>query len=263
MRTQVKVLAVAACVGITVFCTHRALAGNVDQTSIAAGNSNVAPIWELDQPLHFFSTWTSPSNNADEILLIDEVVYSTDIDPCDVDERCQLFPRETLLLFGEEMEFPNLVSQNATGITNSNAFGFLTRFARARGTHFTACLAAGIPAPPPTGTFRIFDRMSHSMYSMIVGREESGNVGFGDAYYGVSLSGSVTAVETSQARHYQTPVIVLKDDFISFFDLGPPAGALPSGESHYTKGQAVMRGRWIQSGVDRPTRAPITFTFGQ
>jgi hypothetical protein len=283
MRERTKFVLSLVALGVAASSFREASAGNLCVTIPAP----TVQYFSIDMSLGQYFDYTGSVPNA--AVLIDDITYAVDLNPCNCDDRCEMFTIDMLAGPGDPI-WPvgdplNIVVPGDHSVMQASAdlnFGdffrdfTITRWAHARGTLFRAELRNTVLG----GLGPVFDRVSHTMYGQMIGRqlETDGvatDVGGGNFWsrvgdeepivnpigfthrstaYGVGMGVGVTAVNTSESRHYQTPEIM-------FVGANPPASAiqkiqfasniagLTSAQSQYTNAKVSIKGRVILSGA--------------
>jgi hypothetical protein len=220
----------------------------------------------------------------DGVILVDDITYSVDLDPCEPEDRCALIDFDAnevpndggyhnpggsvppgLRPLGQLSSTGFIVAPIGTG--NYFLSPTLSWFVVVRATVFVATMENEAQGN------RIFDRVSHTMYGEVIGTRylprtywnDGINVGFTDPHDHTSnltsslpLNGRITmnpevsgnmfdiaAVQTSESRHYQSPEIV---NFLANAPAGNGvkySGAIGPGHSTYINATACVKGRVI------------------
>lgn len=220
MRSNVKVGLALAGFALGAVLLADAYAGNVAATS--APNSDVQ-LFSVEMNLGDYLGYVGSTAGA--AVLIDDLTYSVELDPCCALPECEMF-RPTDILEGHWDG--NNSSEVHAGIDPQHetlwqsaflgGFGnYAMRWAFARGTSFRACMYNGASGMIGGGAF---DMVSHQIYGETIGRERG--VGFISAWVPepgpdvelpsissvtTSVSLAIAMVNTSESRHYQTPEV--------------------------------------------------------
>jgi hypothetical protein len=257
-----------------------------------AGNINVvipaASVQYFSLELSMGQSVKYTGSIANTVWLIDDITYAVDLDPCNTEDRCVMFDISMIRSCWDPIiepdpnahgwhQYPGLCDPHQViefsdwpGLNDYFRDYTITRWARARATNFRAGLSNG-PAGQVYGPY--FDRVSHTMYGQLLARQVQSDgvktIGEGEIMetqrgtaYGIGLGLGITAVQTSESRHYQTPEIIqagnnppTTGDRLIFHE-----GDGCSGNSAYTCAFAMVKGRLITNTTYVPVHNYTDFT---
>jgi hypothetical protein len=198
---------------------------------------------------------TYTGSDEDATLVIDDLSFTADMDPCQLSTRCVLFEEA---FFGFPVDESDDQTSGAIGQGSFVSTGYhrlASRFVVARGKYFRATVAD----VDSQSVGPVFDAFSHSVYAYLAfkSRDETaynfsyqsaGGPGpdnaasFSAATQAIAETMGVTswATPTSESRHYQTPHIV-QNGRVLFVATG------------YGNGTLYVKGRVILEAADVPT----------
>ena len=196
-----------------------------------------------------FTFVTNPSDPGDfQRLVVDDITYTVDLNPCFTEPRCLTFGTYSTGPFWRPTPFipdgtPDPVGLDYEWYYNDQSPVFvewMIRWSEARGTYWRADMvdtnSAGVAAAHGR-----FDSISHSLYGQTLGRVYLYDEGNGECHcprtrYSETLTTSVTTSQTSESRHYQTPYVV-QSGYVRF------RGVTGAGFSNYLNARAYVKGR--------------------
>lgn len=192
-------------------------------------------------------------------LVVDDVTYTVDMDPCDASARCVLFDKASAGLDSDILNDSNGVPTPGPNYEIFQGAGYIAiRWAEARGTHFRADMLdqAGAAGEVGAPQHQRFDSISHTVYGQFLGREEirwplATGEGSGTGV-GVGMSASVAVTPSSESRHYQTPYVQLGTVIRFDNTIRPPPGTFTN--SLYVQAIAYVKGRVFFDSNYAPTR---------
>lgn len=227
-----------------------------------AGNLNLAGCQYYSVLVHPGEAFSYTGSESNVTLTVDDITYTTQIDPCDLTQRCAFFSMSD---FGGANDF-NMGSSNGSGISPGGGVSYWTSafsdkhsaLVAAKGQYLRLEMSEGASAG-----FQVFDAVSHSVYGFLADKTHSySGGGSTTTFYGVgpeqgatdTTSGGMTetdamglstwATPTSESRHYQSPQIVQMSGGNKVW-LSDVSG---TGFGVYTNSYATVKGRvWIGS----------------
>lgn len=236
-----------------------------------AGNLQSPPppayqIYNLELGLGQGFTFVSQPSDPSELqrLVVDDITYTVDLNPCNTEPRCLSFGSSSTGPFWRPTPFIPDGTPDPSGIDYEWFFNdqspqfveWMIRWAEARGTYWRADMvdtnSQGVAAAHGR-----FDSISHSLYGMTLGRvylyDEGAGTGEGchcpSDRYSETLTTTISMSQTSESRHYQTPYIV-QSGYVRF------RGVTGAGFSNYLNARAYVKGRVFFSyqGSQTPSR---------
>lgn len=265
MRSRTKFALALAGLALGGVLLEEARAGNWAVTSASTAD---VELWSVEVDLASYFTYGG--TEPDVAIVVDDVTYSVELDPCCAEAECLLFTPQDLMQ-GPYDAPPGASHSTSTNLDDwisisSNVYGhYARRYAFARGTSFSAALTNGAAAALGPA----FDIVSHQLYAETIGRERAtGWVAPEDALLpeiepaemssvGTSVALAIAIASTSESRHFQTP---------EMFSVGPnpPTTATQGINFHnygsrftnscpYRSAKACIKGRLLRNGAV-PTR---------
>jgi len=249
MRTRTKACIAFAALVVAAAAVTDARAGNVAAPVMAFEVYNLE--LNLGEGFKYLGT------NA-AALVVDDITYTVDMDPCDTSGRCVMFDHETTSQVGDGMLVPPPGPVGNSQLLYAGPNSFVIRWAEAKGTHFRADMLdqAGAAGEVGAPQHQRFDSISHTVYGQFLGREEyhypTGSSAEAVMGMGVGISASVDITPSSQSRHYQTPYVQL-GALIRFDNtIRPPPGTFTN--SLYVQAIAYVKGRVFTDPAAAPVR---------
>lgn len=222
------------------------IVGSAEAGNVASGASEYYSV--IMTPGDYLSYTGSPQTHT---ILVDDITYATQINPCNTATRCMIFTSEDFGQYDSNSTQldPLRYIINGQEVTVGFTFTMVSaaRTSIARGQYMAAYLIES------NGTNNIrFDETSHSVWAQLVAKSKRerttwnfGDVAFPDgvgATVSVAEALSITswAVPTSESRHYQTPHIVQDGGRVTF--------SLDAAWAAYANARCFVKGRIFFGG---------------